>query len=148
MFVMVNLCTQSVPCGTSPKLWVMTAGAACSRLVLMSGRKNLFAHGAVCCAAGCIDCVGCAGEVGCPAVTTVKLNPVRATARDNLTCRIHVPPEPRLPMLYRRARGECCDERSPSGQPRGLRCGAFAEFATSGAASLTRKHRGVQRVVP
>src|SRR4051812_14166559 len=46
MFVIGKVWTQRVPCGTSPKLWTMSGGGACSRLVLMSGRKNLFAHGA------------------------------------------------------------------------------------------------------
>ena len=45
MFVTVNVCEQTVPCGTSPKLWTMTGGGVCSRLVAMSGRKNLLAHG-------------------------------------------------------------------------------------------------------
>ncbi len=46
MLVMVNVCVQTVPCGTSPKLWVTTGGAAWSRFSPMSGRKNLLAHGA------------------------------------------------------------------------------------------------------
>src|SRR5215471_11443264 len=72
MFVIVNLWTQRVPCGTSPKLWTMTGGAYCSRLVAMSGRKNLFAHGA-----GCPAAAGGAfgGVCGCANPTTAKVNP-------------------------------------------------------------------------
>src|SRR6478736_5704676 len=70
MLVMVNFWAQRVPCGTSPKLWVMTAGAGCSRLVAMSGRKNLLAQGA-----GWAGAAGCAGAAGgCATAPAVRPN--------------------------------------------------------------------------
>src|SRR5262245_34755916 len=77
MFVIVNWCEQTVPCGTSPKLWLMTGGGVCSRLLAMSGRKNLLAQGAGVCA-GCA--AGAGGEdfddSGGPATApTVKVSP-------------------------------------------------------------------------
>src|SRR5438046_4771052 len=74
MLVIVNLWTQRVPCGTSPKLWTMTGGGVCSRFVAMSGRKNLFAHGATC-GMGCVPAGGVAGCGGCPADAIATHNP-------------------------------------------------------------------------
>src|SRR5689334_8047996 len=86
MLVMVNFWTQSVPCGTSPKLWVMTAGGACSRLVAMSGRKNLLAHGA-----GWAGDAGCAGDIGpaggCATAPTVRLTTTPAANQDEYLMR-------------------------------------------------------------
>src|SRR5437868_2463861 len=76
MLVMVNVWAQRVPCGTSPKLWTIIGGGTCSRLVAMSGRKNLLAHGAT-----------GPGGAGCWARPTAARHTPIATDNDRLICR-------------------------------------------------------------
>src|SRR4051812_41222766 len=63
----------------------MTAGAACSRLVPMSGRKNLLAQG-TCTGTGDAGAAGGAG--GSANAATVKVNAATAVAKHRFACRI------------------------------------------------------------
>src|SRR5262245_33306118 len=144
MLVMVNFWTQRVPCGTSPKLWVMTGGGTCSRLVAMSGRKNLLAQGAA--GAGGAGCAGPAG--GFATAPTVRLSPRPAAnqyaylIRCLLRCwRTRRSPTggPAFHIVHRPTSGKRLAKKNAPGRPaRGVRGASItASFTVTATTSRT-----------